>query len=354
MTEQEKKEFYHCSIQDFVKRFQAKNYTELNEALKDSMKYIARFNLDPNSTKCDLNSLLYIAKNEIIKLIAKKQLEANEENINNIRTNDDGLMVKSFIADPARATAYYLDKNQQIFDNIKGPEAGILPYNSQLKNNATILANTLKSKEFLNNQRDFLNKKSASLELIGAISAKLPDGDSPIQSALKRQKPNIFETILRWTSKEYKVFVKSIEHYQNPNSPLFGQDVILKKFAMLYVRHNFPNLKAGELPTKEQINALTGKAKPRTELAVNIINAINEKERLEDKYRDIDINLKHTVDKYPWDTEKSCLEEQLLKEEQMENAKLTEKANNNLIEKELEYDEKYNNLDVHDAQDLYN
>ena len=82
MTENDRKEFYNCSIQDFVKRFQAKNYTELNEALKDTMKYLGRFNLDPNSTKCDLNSLLFTAKNEIVKLIAKnKYLKKNYQNI---------------------------------------------------------------------------------------------------------------------------------------------------------------------------------------------------------------------------------------------------------------------------------
>ena len=354
MTERDRKEFYHCSLQDFVKRFKAKKYTELNEALKDTMIYLARFNMDPNSTKCDLNSLLYTAKNEIVKLIAKMQLDAKEEKIDNIRTNDDGLMVKSFIADPARTAAYYLNNKQEIFNDIKGPEGGVLPYNSQLKNNATILANTLKTKECSIGQRKFEEKSSAPLDLINEINAKLPDSDNPIQSELKKQKPNFFENLLGWTSKEYRAFVKSIEHYQNPKSPLFGQDVILKKFAMLYVIHNFPNLKNGELPTQEQINALSGKSKPRTELAVKIINSIREKERLEDKTHDININLKYSIDKYPWEAGKVSLEDQLLKEEQMENDKLTEKTNDKIVEEELEYDDKYNNLEVHDAQDLYN
>ena len=86
MTKQEIKEFYNCSIQDFVKRFHSKNYTDLNEALKDSMKYIARFNLDPRYTKCQINDLLDTAKNEIVKLIVK----------NNIELDDKDEMVKSF------------------------------------------------------------------------------------------------------------------------------------------------------------------------------------------------------------------------------------------------------------------
>lgn len=346
MTDKEKKEYYYCSAQDFLKRFKAKNYTELNEALIDSMRYIARFNMDPKSTKCDLSTLLYVAKNEIVKLIAKMQLDANEDKIDNIRTSDDGLMVKSFIADPAKATAYYFANKKEMFDGVTGPENEGLPYNMHLKENANSLSFRLKTKDFIVNNHKFTQKKTAALDLFSSLEAKLPDGDNPINEELKRQKPNVFENLLGRTSKEYTSFLTAFNNYRDPDSPLFGYDDALKTASMNYIKHKFPNLKEGELPSERQINALGGKAKPRVNLCLNIINAINEKERLEDKVHDLDVNLKYSVDKYPWDNNKTLLDEELEKQEQMENEKLN--ANN-----ELEYDPKYNQLEVHDAQNIF-
>lgn len=348
MTKEERKEFYNCSIQDFVKRFNSQNFTNLNDALKDSMKYIARYNLDPRSTKCDINELLYVAKNELVKLAVKNQIEIK----------GDDLMVKSFIADPIRATSYYLERNDSIFDEIQdGPQSDMM-YISFLRRNASALANNIKNPPYPSNYRKFEEKQSQSLELIATLELQLSDSDNPIENEFKKQKPNIFEKILRKTSKEYKAFEKVFnKHYKNPDSPLFGDNDYLKAHAIKYLHHKFPDLENDELPTEEQINALGGKGKARAGFCLKVVKAINEKNAIEDKMHDIKTNLKFTIDKFPWekDNVKTLLEEQLEKDEQMENAPLAEESKKNLVKNTEveEYDSKYDQLDMHDAQDIF-
>ena len=317
MTKQELREFYHCSIQDFTKRFKAKNYEDLREALKDSMKYIARFNLDPNSTKCDITELLFVTKNELLKIAARY----------NIDIKDCDIMVKYFIANPVSAASFYLKKEDDIFDEIK--------------------------------YRMLEEKRINALSVEASLVAQLLDSDTPIKSELKRQKANFFEKVLGKTSKEYKAFRKMYKkHFRNPDSPLFGDVHVLKDVAMAYLKHKFPNLEEGKLPTMEQIEALSGKGKARASFCLKIVNAVNEKEALEDKLRDLEQKAKYSIDKFPWENDetrvKSLLEEQLEKDLGNEHAPVVEEPKNNQQNINVEeYDQKYDQLDFHNEQDIF-
>ena len=348
MTKEERKEFYNCSIQDFVKRFNSKNYTDLSEALKDSMKYIARYNLDPRSTKCDIHELLFTAKNEIVNLMAKK----------NIELNDNDIMVKSFIAKPVEATSYYLEKNDTIFDELEDLPQSDMNYASFLRRNASAISNNIKNPPYPSNYRKLEEKRSNELSIQASLEAQLLDGDDPIKAEFKRQKPNIFEKILRKTSKEYKAFKNGFKLFRDKTSPLYGDDGTLKSLAMDYLKHKFPNLEEGKLPTEDEINSLSGKGKARASLCLKVINVVNEKEKFQEKTHDISTNLKFTIDKFPWEKDevktKSLLEEQLEKDIEKENEPLVEESKKTLKDIEVEeYDSKYDQLDVHDSQDIF-
>ena len=176
---------------------------------------------------------MFVAKNELVKLAVKNQIEIK----------GDDLMVKSFIADPIRATSYYLEKNDSIFDEIQdGPQSDPM-YIPFLRRNASALANNIKNPPYPSNYRKFEEKQSQSLELIATLELQLSDSDNPIENEFKKQKPNIFEKILRKTSKEYIAFEKVFnKHYKNPSSPLFGDNEYLKAHAIKYLHHKFPNL----------------------------------------------------------------------------------------------------------------
>ena len=348
MTKQEIKEFYNCSIQDFVKRFHSKKYTDLNEALKDSMKYIARYNLDPRNTKCDIHELLFTAKNEMVKLVAK----------NNIELTDKDIMVKSFIAKPVEATSYYLEKNSDIFDELEDIPQSDMNYPSFLRRNASAIANNIINPPYPSNYRKLEEKRSSELTLQATLEAQLLDGDEPIKAEFKKQKENIFEKLLRKTSREYKAFKNGFKHFKDKDSPLYGDEGTLKDLAMAYLKHKFPNLEEGKLPTEAEINSLSGKGKARASFCLKVVNAVNEKEKLQDKTHDISTNLKFKIDKYPWEKDevktKSLLEEQLEKELEKENKPLVEEPKKSLEDIEVEeYDSKYDQLDIHDSQDIF-
>ena len=349
MTKHELRKFYNFSIQDFIKRFRAKNYTDVNEALKDSMKYLARYNLDPKYTKSDINELLFAIKNELLKLMAKHNFKANDKN----------LMVRSFIANPVQTTSYYLSKNDYIFDEIKDVPQGDKNYISFLRRNAYAINSNLKNPQYLNNYRRLEEIRSNALSIQVALESQLVDSDDPIKDELKKQKPNIIEKIFGRTSKEYKAFKNVFKnHFKNPDSPLYGDEKYLKDFAMRYLKHKFPDLEEGKLPTEAQINALGGKGKARASFCLKIVNAVNEKEALADRIKEINTEIKNSIDKFPWEKDepqvKSLLEEQLENEEKNANAPIFEEHKKNLNEIEVEeYDSKYDQLDFHNEQDIF-
>ena len=352
MNKQELREFYHCSIQDFVKRFRAKNYTDLRESLKDSMKYIARFNLEPNSTKCDITDLLFTARNELLKIAARYNVEISNEDI----------MVRAFIADPVATTSYYFEKNDSVFDEIEDYPQSDINYISFLRRNAQALADGLHHPPYTNKYRQLEEKRINALSVQASLEAQLLDSDAPIKSELKKQKANFFERVLGRTSKEYKSFRKMYKkHFRNPDSPLFGDVHTLKDVAMAYLKHKFPNLGEGELPTMEQIESLSGKGKARASFCLKVVNAVNEKEALQDKMRDAEQKAKYSIDKYPWEKDetkiKSMLEEQLEKELENEHAPIIEDSkqhqHNDINVDVDEYDQQYDQLEFHNEQDIF-
>ena len=358
MTNEEKQEFYSCNIQDFMKRFNNSEYSDPNEALNDSMHYIARYNLDPKSTKCDINELIFTVKNEILKLIARKQIKEGKDVLEGKNKNDKE-MIKSFIANPLKTTSYYLSKKQDTFDNMKKPSNQSF-YVTLLRQNASQLAIDLRKPIFTSNYRKFVERKSKSVDLVAELEAQLPYSYDPIGSLFKRQRLNFFEKVLKPSSKEYKGFVKMFNHhYKNPSSPLFGNDSVLKQYAYAYIKHKFPKLKDGELPTEKQLNTLSRRGKSRTGICIKIINLINEKEALADKMKLLDNKIKYSIDKYPWDNEanqdKSVLEMQLEKDAHNDIIPPVDdkNGNNNIINNEELNDEFINDFEIIDDNDLF-
>ena len=348
MTKKERIEFYSFSLQDFMKKFNKNNYTDPAIALKDTMKYIARFNLNPEYTKSSFEEVIFAARNEIIKMVAKKQISENINDIKNIKSSDDN-MVKAFIAEPIKTTSYYLEKNNKMFDEIVDRPIDEANYKLFLSYNANSISINLKNPMYQINYNKYVKENSKASYLCNQLISNLSDSKNPIDRELKRQKPNFFENLLGKTSNEYIAFKNGFKHYTNPESPLFGDDDTLKELAKNYLHHKFPNLKDGELPTIDEINALRGKGKARASFCLNICNILNEKEAMIDKLHDINTNLKFNIDKYPWEENinKESLENKLIKDEEIESNNI----NNDNIN---EYDKKYDAVEIHENQNIFN
>lgn len=120
--------------------------------------------------------------------------------------------------------------------------------------------------------RDAENKQR-NKSVTQKIEGKLPRGVDSIKDQLANCKGGFWERTFRTTSAEYKNFERELESYSKDDSKGTKN---LESSSLAYIKHKFPNLKEGQLPTQEQINSLSGAGKDRTMLAVNTYRAIME------------------------------------------------------------------------------
>lgn len=335
MTEEEKKNLLECSIKGFLIDFKENNYKNPTEALVGSLAYIGRHGVSEEYTKCSLNELVYVVKNEIAKMIAEKQLKDGEENLTEFNLDDDGEVLKHFIADPMTTISFMFDnyEKKELKDNKDDPELEEL--NDEIEKNIHRLARVMgnrASKEFY---ETFENRKEKRFDILNSIESKLPR--SSIDQSMNRQKPGFFERIFRRTSDQYKAFRDSFNYYRDKENLVPDDTRALKTVAMAYLQHKFPNLGEDELPTEQQIARLSGAGKERASLALKVVQACRENETIQERADNIteavkQLNLEiHNV--------------QLNQNQSMESESFQEELSKDISEQEINVD---NNIEKQD------
>ena len=335
----------NTSIQDFLKKFRSKNYQDFKKAFNESMAYLARYYVDvtTQSSNNDLNEIAYVIKNEIAKMIAKKQIESNDNDLNDMHDKENENLIKSLFSEPLETMAYYIKehKNDIIETIIDIDDKSNLNYNYD-SIQKKLLSSKIQFQKF-----DLNNSQNQSFDILSSINANLPDAENAIDESINRQKPGFFEKLFRRTSKEYKSFINTFNGYKDKTSPLYGQNDYLKNSALLYLKHKFPNLNENETPTLEQINTLEGVGKERAFFCYNVVKAINENEQIQDRANDLVREIKHTKVDYPFKIEQEEFQKSLLEKTLEKEATEANKPNEN------EYDSKYDQLEVHDKQNIF-
>ncbi len=334
MTEIEKIDAYTCSVQDFLKKFRSQKFDNPSLALAHAMQYIAKYNIENTLTTCELNELIYTAKNEIAKIIAKTQIELNEKDYTNLHTTDNKEFLNQFFSDPTGAIAYYFENNKEYFnipENIPDDEK---IFKIQVKENISFLANKLKNEQAKIKYQKFEHEKSNVFNVLSIVESKLPNGKKPIEESLNKQKPGFFEKIFRTTSNDYKIFKAAFDCYNDKKHPLYGVDENLKDAAHAYLVHKFPNLGKNQLPTLNDINKLSGAAKERARFCLEVYNAIKEKENLQEHVDDMIKDIKNLNVKAPWDNNYQAefqkelneqVEENVIEDNNLENVNLIDR-----------------------------
>ena len=276
MTEAEKKALYDCSIQGYLKEFHSKNHASAMDAFVDSMTYFTKVNLDPERTTCNVNELLHVMKNEVAKHVVKQQIEHNETNLTNLQEDDNNEMLQMFFKDPVGFTASFLENSEGFIADANDPnnlDPEYASYANAYSSNIKLLASYLKTNAAKLVFEDY-ERKNKTINVLSSIEAKLPDDPDPIGKAFEKQKPGFWEKLRNKTSQEYKSFKDTFEKYNDTNSELYGDDSALENSAMAYIRHKFPNLKQGELPTPQQVAKLSGAGKHRADFCIKTIESI--------------------------------------------------------------------------------
>lgn len=274
MTSAEKKSAYECSVQGYLKQFHSKNYPNAMEAFVDSMSYFTKINLDPEGTTCNVHELLHVIKNEVAKYVAKQKIEQNEDVLNN---EDNDKVIQMFLKDPTGFTGSFLENSEGLLPNvdyINNDDPEFESYVHSYKLSVKTLSSFLKTDAAKLVFDDF-EKKNKTIDVLSSIEAKLPEGRNPIDKAFEKQKPGFWERLRNKTSKEYKDFKDTFEKYKDSNNEdFYGNDEELEKSAMAYLRHKFPGLKEGQLPTPQQIAKLSGAGKPRADFCLKVVESV--------------------------------------------------------------------------------
>lgn len=281
MTEEQKRKEFECSIQGFIKDFNERKYPNAFQALNGSIAYIIRHGIVQDLTTCKLEELIYVAKNEIAKLAAKDQIRFNEKDPTYIcHNNEENETVQQFLKNPTKAIGDMIENTDfKNLDDHNDPD--LKDFIHKYKNNANFIQTLCKNTAFNSMYNIFEYKKENSYDVLYSFESKLPN--TSIEESMTRQKPSFFEKLLRRTSREYKNFKDTFNAYRDKNAIANGTDKDVSAAAMAYLKHKFPNLGDGELPTQEQINSLTGAGKERAMFCLKFVETSKENETVQAK-----------------------------------------------------------------------
>ena len=282
MTIEEKRTKYGCSIPGYLKYIKDNNYNNVKDAINGSIKYLLRNGIDEELTDCSRNELIYVIKNEIAKMVAKQQLDNNPNELTNMHSENEK-DIQQFLNNPFEYIGTTLKEKEKDFKidktNINNEEDDRLTrkYNNNIKFLSKVLViEGVKTvyDVYENHQQD-----EKAYHTMNQLKVSLPNNS--IEEAFVKQKPGFFEKLFRTTSKEYNHFKQAFREYNDKNSIYSGNDEYLKNAAMGYIHHKFPGLKDNELPTREQIAALSGVSKERASFCLDVINVINQNSALQ-------------------------------------------------------------------------
>ena len=282
MTIEEKVTQYGCSIQGYLKYMKDNNYNNVMDAINGSIKYLLRNGIDEELTDCSRNELIYVIKNEIAKMVAKQQLDNNANDLTNMHSENEK-DIQQFLNNPLNYIGTTLKEKEKDFKidrtNINNEEDDRLArkYNKNIKDLSRLLV--IEGVKTVYDVYENHQQEDKAYHTMNQLKVSLPNNS--IEESFVKQQPGFFEKFFRTTSKEYNDFKQAFGEYNDKNSIYSGNDEYLKNAAMGYIHHKFPGLKANELPTREQIAALSGASKERASFCLDVINVINQNSALQ-------------------------------------------------------------------------
>ena len=107
------------------------------------------------------------------------------------------------------------------------------------------------------------------------------ESDYPLKDARDEIKPGFFERVFRRTSNEFKNFQNTFNEREKGNATREEVD----NAAKAYLKYKIPGYDGDGIPTVQQLEGLTGKAKDRALFCIKTLMANEESREYEGKYR---------------------------------------------------------------------
>ena len=121
------------------------------------------------------------------------------------------------------------------------------------------------------------------------IERRFIGGGDAVNAAFNRNKAGFFDRMFRRTSRQYKDFEKEFKAYregsriENGTNTRDANRESVERTAKAYLQHKIPGWNGEGLPTMEQINALSGKSRNRAMFCFNVLGAVKDSEKNEQK-----------------------------------------------------------------------
>ena len=107
MNKATEKLMYECTIEGFINDFNTSQFKNDVDTINNAIAYILKHGMHNDYVTCDINELIYTARNEVAKSIARKQLENDSKDLANMQqqNKEDSEEVRQFLADPLKYMA---------------------------------------------------------------------------------------------------------------------------------------------------------------------------------------------------------------------------------------------------------
>ena len=107
MNKETEKLMYECTIEGFINDFNTAQFGSDIDTINNAIAYILKHGMHNDYTKCDIKELIFTAKNEVAKSVARKQLASNPKDLSNMQANnkEDNEEIRQFLADPLKYMA---------------------------------------------------------------------------------------------------------------------------------------------------------------------------------------------------------------------------------------------------------
>lgn len=345
MTKKEKKALYKCNVGDFLRKFKDKKYSSKegpNAQFGDTLTYLAKYNMQGSTKECDFFDLVYAAKKAIVnQAVDKNPKFSYQQMVNDYGENLD--TVQAFVNNPIE----FLQGSFKEYADIQEEDIEIDPdkkeFNSRLKENARNLSKTLETQE--KRYREYEAKAKAK-DLEYSILSKLPGNAKDLDDVFEKNKGGFLERTFNTTSQDYKNFTTAFKEYRNPDNVHFADDRHVEIEAIKYLQHVIPAYRDdSELPTKAQLEALTGTKKGRADFCVSVIEAIRERREKEDAIEGVMENIKNDagIDESLIEDDQSLFQEQI-KNDLKESAEVDQQ--NEINDNEIKVDKEVEEINI--------
>ncbi len=293
MNKATEKLMYECTIEGFINDFNTSQFSNDVDTINNAIAYILKYGMHNDYTKCDIKELIFNARNEVAKSVARKQLQKDPKDLANMQSGnaEDNEEVRQFLADPLKNMAGKF-KDEYYVDMIHYDDPRMDPKEKEQHRidyfiSAKRLAFDFTSENFINEYKEYEKNAKKNQLFVTALSAKLAINDTTISASFNKQKAGFFEKIFNTTSEEYNNFKAAFNNYYDEKHELYGDDEYLKDAAMGYLKHKFPNITEDKLPTEEQIAALGGAGKERANFCLNVVKVYKDTHDLQQQATNI-------------------------------------------------------------------